>query len=321
MRSVRTPWISCTVGSARSFAPVALQKRSPMRKSRLPCMRYTGTPRRETSASRPAITALNGASRSSSPTQDSKKSPRMYSASAAGALASSNSMNRSFASGRSSVRWRSEMKSEGTTSRLLLGADHRHGLDHHGLLRHVAAEGAARAGRRLGDLGHHVHAVDYLAEDRIAPAVLAGIVEEVVALDVDEELRACRVRIAGARHSDGSDVVLQAVLRLVLDRLRRRFLVVGLVEAAALDHEAVDHPVEHRAVVVPVLYVLQEILDRLRRLGRVELQADRADVGLDVHLRIGCERAAGDRGEGQDEKMLQLHAVPLEGVQRGVAVY
>src|SRR6185436_18740014 len=197
---------------------------------------------------------------------------------------------------------------------LLFGADHRRGFDHHGLLRHVAAEGPARAGRRLRDLGHHVHAVDHLAEHRVAPAVLAGIVEEVVVLDVDEELRARRVRVAGARHGDGADVVFQAVLRLVLDGLARRFLAVRLVEAAALDHEAVDHAVEHRAVVVPVLHVLQEVLDRLGRLGRVEFKADRAEVGLDVDLRIGCERAAGHRGEGQDEKMLELHATPLWGV-------
>ena len=143
------------------------------------------------------------------------------------------------------------------------------------------------------------------SEHRVAPAVLARIVEEAVVLDVDEELRARGMRRAGARHGDVAEVVLEAVLRLVLDRLARRLLVVGLVEAAALDHEAVDHPVEHGAVVVAVLHVLQEVLDGLGRL-RIELEADRADVGLDVDLRIGRKRAAGYRGQERMKRCLSF---------------
>ena len=65
---------------------------------------------------------------------------------------------------------------------------------------------------------------------------------------------------------------------------------------------------EHGAVVVAVLHVLQEVLDGLGRLLRVELEADRADVGLDVDLRIGRKRTTGYRGQGKDEKVLELHA-------------
>src|SRR3989337_2193627 len=66
-------------------------------------------------------------------------------------------MKRSFASGRSSVRWRSEMKSVLNACVLLfLGGNQRHCFDDHRLARHVARERAAGPGRRLGDLGDPV---------------------------------------------------------------------------------------------------------------------------------------------------------------------
>ena len=50
-------------------------------------------------------------------------------------------------------------------------------------------------------------------------------------------------------------VVLQAVVGFVLDRSSGGLLRHAGLEAAALDHEALDHAVEHRAVVVAVLDV------------------------------------------------------------------
>jgi len=49
-------------------------------------------------------------------------------------------------------------------------------------------------------------------------------------------------------------------------------------EAAALHHEAVDHAVEDRAVVVAGLHVVEEILRALRGFLLVELQRDHAVV-------------------------------------------
>jgi hypothetical protein len=157
----------------QQLAPVAAQKPSPIRKSRLPCIRSRRTPRRVRSFSRPAITALNGSARSSSPIQYSKKSPRMYSAPARRLLFQKRK-KRSFAAGPllGEVQIRDEKGVNALC--LLLRADHRHRLDDHRLARHVAREGAAPAGRRLGDLGHHVHAGHDFAEHRIAVAVTRG---------------------------------------------------------------------------------------------------------------------------------------------------
>ena len=56
-----------------------------------------------------------------------------------------------------------------------------------------------------------------------------------------------------------------------------------LVHSAALDHEALDHPVEDGAVVVLVLHILEEVGHRHRRLLLVELHLDVAHAGSDHH--------------------------------------
>jgi hypothetical protein len=109
---------------------------------------------------------------------------------------------------------------------------------------------------------------------------------------------------AGARHRDRVLVVLQAVARFERNRRARGLLLHVGGEAAALDHEAVDHAVEHRAVVVLVLDVLQEVLDRLGRLGRIEFDHDVAGRGGQLDARCGLLRVAGGGeadGRGQDE--------------------
>jgi len=59
-----------------------------------------------------------------------------------------------------------------------------------------------------------------------------------------------------------------------------RLLAHPRLEAAALDHEAVDDAVEHGIGVEPRFDVSEEILDRLRRALRVKLERDNAEVGL-----------------------------------------
>src|SRR5258705_12824015 len=90
------------------------------------------------------------------------------------------------------------------------------------------------------------------------------------------------MRLGGPRHGDGVAVVLQAVAGLVLDRSPGRLLAHPRLEAAALDHEAVDDAVEHGIGVEPRIDVSEEILDRLRRALRVELERDDTAVGLSV---------------------------------------
>ena len=83
----------------------------------------------------------------------------------------------------------------------------------------------------------------------------------------------------GPGHRDGPSGVAQAVARLVLDRRVRPFgffswsvAVAGLDgHPAALDHEVGDDPVEDQAVVEALVDILEEVLDRDRRLGPVEL--------------------------------------------------
>jgi len=91
-------------------------------------------------------------------------------------------------------------------------------------------------------------------------------------------------------------------------------LLEACIEAAALDHEAVDHAVEHGAVVVAVAHVLQEILDALGRLRRVELEANGAGAGTQVDLRIGARSAVRGRDRRNHDQRLQqkfeLHAAP-----------
>ena len=125
--------------------------------------------------------------------------------------------------------------------------------------------------------GGHVHALDDLAEDGVADAVLGSLlVEERIVLHVDEELRRGAVGNRGAGHRHRPGLVLEPVARFVLDRRLLPFPLVLHVgsEPAALDHEARDDAVEDRAVVVAGLGVVEEVLDRDRCLVGVELELD-----------------------------------------------
>jgi len=126
------------------------------------------------------------------------------------------------------------------------------------------------------------HAVDDLAEDGVAEdrGAAAAVVEELVVGGVDEELGGGAVDLLGAGHGDGPGLVLQAVARLVLDRRAGRLLLHVGGQAASLDHEALDHPVEDRPLVEALAGVGEEVLDGDRRLGRVEFDEDLPLGGL-----------------------------------------
>src|SRR6266853_3825821 len=178
--------------------------------------------------------------------------------------------------GRLLERWRSEMK----RTAIPLLRDLRL-LDDDVLDRNVGVSPAA-AGLDPLDFVDDVLALHDLAEHAVAPSLGTGrrVIQEVVVLDVDEELARGRMRVGGPRHGDGVAVVLQAVAGLVLDGYPGRLLAHPRLEAAALDHEAVDYAVEHGIGVEPRFDVSEEILDRLRRALRLKLECDDAEVGL-----------------------------------------
>ena len=93
----------------------------------------------------------------------------------------------------------------------------------------------------------------------------------------DEELAAVRVR-PGIRHRERAPldlVVVELVLELVAGAAGSRPL-----GATALDHEVRDHAVEDEAVVEALAGKLGEVLDRLRRIVREELELDCSFAGV-----------------------------------------
>ena len=138
----------------------------------------------------------------------------------------------------------------------------------------------------------HVEALDDLAEQ----AVLRRQTDAVGAGD-EEELAAVGVR-AGVGHGDRADLVLAALGQLVLEAVAGA-AAPGAGGVAALAHEAVDDAMEDDAVVVVVQGEVDEVVDRLRCLQRVEGDDDLAErgverrrvplVGVDPHLRRPLE--------------------------------
>src|SRR4029077_14524753 len=109
-------------------------------------------------------------------------------------------------------------------------------LDHHGLQRCIFFEWPPRAGRYIADLIDHVHALNDLAEDRVAPTCLVGV-ESLVVIQIHVELSVAAVRILAPRHAHGAALIGQAVARLI-DHLGGGGLEsVTAVESAALNDE------------------------------------------------------------------------------------
>src|SRR2546427_8439492 len=138
-------------------------------------------------------------------------------------------------------------------------------LDDDVLDRNVGVSPAA-AGLDPLDLVDDVLALDDLAEHAVAPTLGAGrrVIQEVIVLEVDEELARGRMRVGGPRHGYGVAIVLEAVAGLVLDGSSSRLLAHPRLEAAALDHEAVDDAVKDGVGGEPAFGVVAEILHRFR---------------------------------------------------------
>src|SRR6266545_2422766 len=154
-------------------------------------------------------------------------------------------------------------------------------LDDDVLYGHVGVS-PAFAGLDPLDFVDDVPAFDDLSEHAVAPSLGAGrrVIQEAVVLDVDEELARGGMRLGSPRHGHGIAVVLEAVAGLVLDGSFGRLLAHSRLEAAALDHKAVDDAVEHGVGVEPRFDVGEEILDGLRRALGVQLEGDDAEVGV-----------------------------------------
>src|SRR6266849_3708125 len=184
-------------------------------------------------------------------------------------------------------------------------------FDHDGPLRNVLVL-LDRRGRRLGNPQHGVHPFDYASKHRVtvSPWRRLTVVEKTVVLDVDEELRGCRMRVRRARHRNGSQFVFQARLEgesgLVFYWSTGRFLAHSGLEAAALNHETVDDAVKYRAVVETAFDVLNEIRDRLGSLVGIKLERKTAHASLEFHARILRPRAR-HRQQEEDERRNAMH--------------
>ena len=156
----------------------------------------------------------------------------------------------------------------------------------------------------LGDFLHHFHTRCNFAEHRIAVALRGFVfkVQKRIVGGVDEKLAGSGIRIAGTRHGDGADSVLQSVVGFVANGFVGGFLYHIGCESAALNHEAVDDAVEDGVVVKAFAGVADEVGDGFGRFGFVERQADIAHIGFDngVGLGLGVE-GCGKREGGESE--------------------
>ena len=105
-----------------------------------------------------------------------------------------------------------------------------------------------------------------------------GVVEGLVVGHVDEELGRGRIGVRGPGHGDGITVISQAIISFVLDGALGGFLIHIGVEAAALNHEGGDDPMEDGAVIKAALDILQKIGHRDRGLLRIQLHDDVAQA-------------------------------------------
>src|SRR5690606_22400992 len=213
---------------------------APIRKSRLPRPSHRGMRAAVCCKARSACASQGGAACTvSSPIQASKMSPGKSRAAASSAADSRKPRKASAVAGVAGPRCTSEASHIGPCNTTLFND---FGLfDDHVFGGNVLVKTAVARFHAL-DLVDHVRAFGDFAEYGIAPAVGRGRseVQEVVVGDVDKELGRSRVRVAGARHGQRVFFVLQAVVGFVLDGSLGGFLLQARLEAAALDHEAID---------------------------------------------------------------------------------
>src|ERR1700722_19537341 len=140
-------------------------------------------------------------------------------------------------------------------------------------------EAAPAAGLDRRDLIDAVHAVGDAREYGVAE-VAARVIEKVVVLQVDEELRGRAVDVIGARHGKRAAQILQAVVGFVLDGRIGGLLRHVFCEAAALNDEPRNHPVENGAVEELRIDVLEKVLDSRRSFLLEQLDGEIAQGGF-----------------------------------------
>ena len=103
--------------------------------------------------------------------------------------------------------------------------------------------------------------------------------------------------LVGARHGQGVFFVFQAVVGFVFDGGFCGLLLQAGLEAATLDHEALDDAVEDGAVVVAFAGVSQKIGGAQGGLLIVKFDADDAVIGMDLrgfaHVVVSCLERGG----------------------------
>src|ERR1700727_2294553 len=281
-------------GSCSNCAPLISENRRDSRKSRLPCMTKQGTPL-EVRVRSPAMAADCAESGASSPIHDSNRSPRMYRAAASLASLCRNSKNCAMIAGRLASMCKSEMKSVVTAdqkdflrfrSGAARGTRATNALDledHDGFYRRFV-DRAVLARGDIADAIDHVHAVDHAAEDRVTPTRRIGI-ERSVVIQVHIELTIASVRILTAGQTHRAPHIAQAIARFVVYSKRRGFGAVVDIEAAALNDETGDYPMNQRVGVVAGIDVGQNIGHGQRRALLVQFDSEVAHRGEHLYLR------------------------------------
>ncbi len=146
--------------------------------------------------------------------------------------------------------------------------------------RHVV-EPAPPPGLDRGNLVDDVHALGDASEHGVAE-IAARVIEKIVVLQIDEELGGRAVDVVGARHGQGAALVLQAIVRLVLDGRLGLLLGHVLGKASALNDEARHDAMKDGAVEELILDVAHEVRDRQRRLLLEQLHGKIAQGGFEA---------------------------------------
>ncbi len=137
------------------------------------------------------------------------------------------------------------------------------------------------AGLHHANLIDNVGPFDNFAENTVTNSVSRfRLIEEAVIRSVDEELAGRTVGDIGPSHGHRILDVLQTILRFVFDSGSRLFLTHIGGHPAPLDHEAVDHAMKNRPVIMTILRVLKKIGNGNRRLLGIETQGDIAEGGF-----------------------------------------
>ena len=182
------------------------------------------------------------------------------------------------------------------------------GDDHRGD-RHIA-KGAVIGGGHGLDFVHHLHAADHMAEDGVTVGVGLGCIQAVVVGHIDEKLVGGRIGRHGAGHGDGAAFVFQVRACFQGNGGVGGFFVEGGGVAPALDHETIDDPVKHGAVVGAFFDVLNKVRHGFGGLLGFQGQHDVALAGaqLDHDFMVGiglgpalegAEQAQGEQGGDQ----------------------